>query len=118
MEEEGEYPHLCVCGRPFDRESALTNHRRICKKTKVRLASALWGVKEAKSRKRPRTNIDGPSPPIPSPTPIPLELPGGNPGRPTAGPLLLRADDATALIAGSHVRIWLIQTILEWRLII
>lgn len=47
----------CICGRQFPRESALTNHRRTCKKAKTRLGSALLAANDAgwtTVRKRPR----------------------------------------------------------------
>ena len=60
----GMIVNTCTCGRSFSRDSALTNHRRTCKKAKTRLSSALIGAKEARSRKRFCVDSHGASIPI------------------------------------------------------
>lgn len=47
---------ICVCGRSFYDYSALSKHKRSCKKSKTRLAGALGKAKELwQSRKRHRS---------------------------------------------------------------
>lgn len=51
-----DYPQECVCGRSFTQVNAMSHHRRTCKKSKTRLASALSLAQENWSRKKARRN--------------------------------------------------------------
>lgn len=52
-----DYPQECICGRSFTQVNAINNHRRTCKKSKSRLASALTSAQENWRRKRARLNM-------------------------------------------------------------
>ena len=85
MQEFGEHNHYCLCGRFFNRESALTKHRRICKQSKTQLVSALSGVKETRSRKQIRTaaviTLSTSVCELPTgPSAVPLQPDSGDPG--------------------------------------
>lgn len=49
-----DYPQECVCGRHFSQINAMSHHRRTCKKSKTRLASALSSARDNWSRKKAR----------------------------------------------------------------
>lgn len=51
-----EYIQECVCGRSFSQVNAMSHHRRTCKKSKTRLASALSLAQENWNRKKARRN--------------------------------------------------------------
>jgi hypothetical protein len=58
MNPNSEAYEICACGRTFYLDSAYTNHRRSCKKTKVRLAGALSKAQESwRQRKKQRTAV-------------------------------------------------------------
>ena len=57
MNLNNEACEVCACGRTFYLVSAYTNHRRSCKKTKVRLAGVLGKAQENwRQRKKQRTD--------------------------------------------------------------
>jgi hypothetical protein len=55
MNPNPEAYQICACGRSFYLDSAYTNHRRSCKKSKTRLAGALGSAQNLwRERKRQR----------------------------------------------------------------
>lgn len=53
MEYSG-FSELCVCGRTFHEQGALSYHKRTCKKSKSRLAGALDKAKQTWKRQKRR----------------------------------------------------------------
>ena len=56
--------HLCLCGKLYDQQSALSNHQRTCKSAKMHLSSMLSRAKEfIQSAKRHRVEAAEPAAP-------------------------------------------------------
>jgi hypothetical protein len=65
------FSETCLCGRSFAQLFAWSNHRRACKKSKIRLSGALDKAKEAwASRKRMRLTSSVTLPPVVNPSEV------------------------------------------------
>jgi hypothetical protein len=58
---------ICLCGRAFSQQSAFSNHKRTCQKSKKRLSSALEKAKQLwTGKKRRRLDQDDTTVSLPS----------------------------------------------------